>query len=88
MLHMNQSIHTAGTIVVIILRNIAGTILILAGIVSGFVPIVQGWVLILAGVALLKFPGKDKLIWRFRQLKWVRPVATRFDRFKSRFKKK
>ncbi|HET9481382.1 MAG TPA: PGPGW domain-containing protein [Candidatus Polarisedimenticolia bacterium] len=30
-----------------------GSILILLGIVSGFIPLVQGWVLILAGLALL-----------------------------------
>jgi hypothetical protein len=35
------------------LRTVAGVLLILMGVVSGFIPILQGWLFILAGLALL-----------------------------------
>ena len=35
------------------IRITAGVVLILAGVVGGFIPILQGWVFILAGISLL-----------------------------------
>jgi len=85
---MHHRIRSAGSHAVTILRNIAGVFLILLGIVSGFVPILQGWIFILVGISLLKFPGKDKLIRRFKRLRWIRPFAERYDRLKNRVKKR
>jgi uncharacterized membrane protein YbaN (DUF454 family) len=35
------------------LRTAAGFLLILLGVISGFIPVLQGWMFILAGLALL-----------------------------------
>ncbi|HNW92596.1 MAG TPA: PGPGW domain-containing protein [bacterium] len=51
------------------LRVTGGILLIIAGIVSGFLPIVQGWLLILAGLALLAphFPPAERLLVKLRE---------------------
>lgn len=36
-----------------LLRMAAGILLILFGVIAGFIPILQGWIFILAGLALL-----------------------------------
>lgn len=57
-----------------LVRQISGWSLIVLGIVSGLIPILQGWVFILAGLALL---AKDSA-WAHRAL----------EKLKERFKKK
>lgn len=51
------------------LRLTAGVLLIIAGVISGFLPIIQGWMLILAGLALLAphYPPADRLLRRLRE---------------------
>mgnify|MGYP003929685425 CR=1 FL=1 len=34
-------------------RLLAGSVLVLFGIIGGFIPILQGWVFVLAGLALM-----------------------------------
>ncbi len=36
-----------------ILRIIAGFVLLVLGVICGFIPVLQGWIFILAGLALL-----------------------------------
>jgi hypothetical protein len=51
------------------LRLIAGILLIITGVISGFLPIIQGWMLILAGLALIAphYPPAEKLLRRLRE---------------------
>ena len=51
------------------LRIIAGVLLIIAGIISGFLPVVQGWLLILAGLALLAphYPPAERLLVKLKE---------------------
>ena len=45
-----------------------GSLLILAGIAAGFVPILQGWILILAGLGLLSPHSR----WARQILTWLK----------------
>ncbi len=70
-----------------ILRNLIGGLCIIIGIIGGFVPILQGWMFILAGLLLIDWPGRKRLLARVRQTKtfrqaedWLhRKFAFRFD---------
>ena len=42
----------------IVIRKVIGITLIIIGVISGFIPIIQGWVFILAGLALLGIKKK------------------------------
>ena len=45
------------------LKKVLGIFLILIGIISGFIPIIQGWIFVLAGLLLLGFTRKDIRRW-------------------------
>jgi len=50
-----------------LLRNVGGACLIVVGVAGLFLPFLQGVLLILAGVAMLDFEGKQEMIERFRE---------------------
>jgi hypothetical protein len=56
-----------------LMRIVAGVTLILIGVIAGFIPILQGWIFILAGLALLGIKPhhiKEKyLAWKARWFK-------------------
>jgi|TARA_Y100000310_G_scaffold344358_1_gene456718 uncharacterized protein YqgC (DUF456 family) len=54
------------------LKKIFGVILIILGVLGGAVPIVQGWLLILLGLALLESAYANKQIARIK--KWMNQV--------------
>ena len=56
-------------ILIKIIRFISGIFLIILGIISGFLPILQGWLFILLGLFLLGFNKKNKLVRKF--LLWL-----------------
>jgi len=70
-----------------LLRNAIGAICIAIGIVGGFIPILQGWMFILAGLLLLDWPGRKWLLRKLRHTRlflktevWVfRHFGLRFD---------
>lgn len=49
-------------------RLIGGTLLIIAGIIGGFIPILQGWMFVVAGLALMA-PESSKAS---RVLEWAK----------------
>ena len=55
-----------------ILTKILGVILILTGIVFGFIPILQGWILVLAGLLLLGVKKETILKWVGKLKFWKR----------------
>ena len=55
-----------------LLRKTLGVILIIAGIISGFIPIVQGWLLILAGLLLLGVKKKTIRGWMGKIKNWFK----------------
>lgn len=70
--------HTPSFLAFIVLRNIAGIILILAGFAMLFLP-GQGILTIIIGLVLFSFPGKRKLLFKIisrpsiqRSLNWLR----------------
>ncbi len=70
-----------------ILRNAIGVVCILIGIIGGFIPILQGWMFILAGLLLIDWPGRAWLLARMRRTRifhraegWLhRRFGFRFD---------
>lgn len=52
-----------------IVRNLVGVMLIAIGIVGGFIPILQGWLFILAGLLLIDWPGRRWLLEKLRHTK-------------------
>ncbi len=58
-----------------LLRNIAGVVLVLLGIVGLFVPVMQGLLFLVLGLALIDLPVKHRaheaLKARFRAYRWV-----------------
>ena len=71
------------------LRNIAGLALILLGIISGFLPILQGWLFIVIGLGLIEHPLKLRLhIWLSGRFGWYRRIALLYFRAKRRFGRK
>jgi hypothetical protein len=53
--------HTAGSVILLILRSIIGVFLLIAGFAMLFFP-GQGILTMLLGILLLSFPGKQRLI--------------------------
>lgn len=54
--------------------NVAAVVLIIAGIILGPVPILPGMPLVIAGIFLLNFEGKQELllkVGRTRVMRWV-----------------
>lgn len=71
------------------LRNIAGLLLILLGIVSGFLPILQGWLFIVIGLGLIEHPLKKRLHVRLkRRFVCYRRLALVYFRAKRRFSRR
>jgi len=63
------------------LRNVAGVLLIVLGVISGFLPILQGWVFIVLGLGLIQHPFKHRLHgWLSRRSKAYRAVAIQYLR--------
>ena len=60
--------------IVWLIRNIVGMTLILAGIVFGPLPFVQGVLMVLVGLAVLDFKKKEKLVNWFRSFRLVQKV--------------
>ena len=56
------------------LRTALGVLLIILAVVTGPIPIIQGWMFFVAAIAVL---GRDHPVikWCFRQLEWLRPVG-------------
>jgi uncharacterized membrane protein YbaN (DUF454 family) len=52
-----------------ILRNAIGVVCIIVGIIGGFIPILQGWMFILAGLLLIDWPGRRWLLAKMRHTK-------------------
>jgi hypothetical protein len=67
-----------------ILRNIAGTIVILVGIAGLFLPFLQGIALIVAGFLMLDFERKDEIVLRVREHHWTRRLAEWLSRLRAR----
>lgn len=81
--HKGRSIHPALRISTLILKNVLGAILLLAGLIMLFTP-GQGLLTIFMGLVLMNFPGKRglelKLVSRptvFQALNWIRAKANR-----------
>lgn len=49
-------------------KIVLGFVLLLCGVVAGFLPIIQGWVLVLGGLALLS----SEFVWAKRIEDWVK----------------
>lgn len=66
-----------------LLRNVGGVVLVLFGIVGLFVPVMQGLLFLVLGLALIDLPVKHRaheaLKARFRPYRWV---AMRHHAFK------
>jgi hypothetical protein len=59
-------------IVLTVLRNIVGAVLIVAGVVLSL-PLVPGpgFILLIAGISLMNFPGRRRLLLRLLRMPWV-----------------
>ena len=70
-------------------RNVAGMLLILLGVISGFLPILQGWVFIVLGLGLIDHPFKHRVHeWLSRRSQAYRTVATQYLLAKQSLRKK
>jgi len=63
-----------------LIKNIVGIILILVGIIGLFLPIIQGILLIVLGVAFLDFSKKDHLLAKIRQNRYLQRLKGRWSR--------
>ena len=71
-----------------ILRNVAGVLLILLGVISGFLPILQGWVFIVIGLGLIKHPLKHRVHeWLSHRSKAYRTVAIQYLQAKRKLRR-
>ena len=71
------------------LRNLAGVLLIMVGVISGFLPILQGWVFIVLGLGLIQHPLKHRLhVWLSRRSKTYRALAIQYLRAKRKLGRK
>jgi len=69
-----------------ILRNVIGAICIAIGIIGGFIPVLQGWMFILAGLLLIDWPGRAWLLAKLRHTRLFRRTeAWLYHRFALRF---
>ena len=71
-----------------IIRNLAGAILILLGVLGLFLPFLQGFLLIFLGFGLLDFKGKKELVLKIKQTRLIRPIATWYDTKKDQLQAK
>ncbi|MGE3174722.1 MAG: hypothetical protein AB7O97_18970 [Planctomycetota bacterium] len=62
-----------------VLRNGAGVLLLLAGIAGLFLPILQGVIMIVGGLALIDLPIKHRAHARLMRWAWYRRLAARHD---------
>ena len=70
-------------------RNVAGVLLIMLGVISGFLPILQGWVFIVLGLGLIDHPLKHRVHgWLSHRSKAYRAVAIRYLRAKRGLRRK
>jgi len=67
-----------------ILRNVAGTMVILLGIAGLFLPFLQGIALIAAGFLMLDFERKEEILLRIRGHRWTRRLAEWLSRARAR----
>lgn len=67
-----------------LLRNVGGSVLIVLGVAGLFLPFLQGVLLILAGVAMLDFEGKQEMIERLRESSLGRRVLGWWHRLRAR----
>ena len=69
--------------IVHVARNVAGMLLILLGVISGFLPILQGWVFIMIGLGLIDHPLKHRAHeWLAHRSRAYRAVAIQYLRVK------
>jgi len=62
-----------------IIRNVAGGIILLGGIAGLFLPILQGVLMIVGGLALIDLPIKGKAHRRLLRWKWYQKLAAQHD---------
>ena len=75
--------------IVHVARNIAGVLLILLGVVSGFLPILQGWVFIVIGLGLIDHPLKHRAHgWLAHRSRAYRAVAIQYLNLKRNLRRK
>jgi hypothetical protein len=67
-----------------LLRNVGGSCLIVVGVAGLFLPFLQGILLILAGVAMLDFEGKEEMIERLRESPPAQRVIGWWRRLRAR----
>ena len=71
------------------LRNVAGVALILLGVISGFLPILQGWMFIVLGLSLIQHPLKLRLHhWLSHRSTAYRALALRYLRARRALRRK
>jgi len=65
-----------------IVRTIIGVILIILAIITGPIPVIQGWIFFVAAIWVL---GRDHVIikWCFKQIEWAKQTALRFWKKKN-----
>lgn len=68
------------------LRNTAGALLLLAGIAGLFLPILQGVLMIVGGLALIDLPIKHKAHARLLRYGWYRRLAARHDQWLAKWR--
>jgi uncharacterized membrane protein YbaN (DUF454 family) len=74
-----------------IIRNTIGIILIIFGCIGGFIPVLQGWIFVLAGYILLDFKKKndyeEKILILISKTKIGRKLAILWKNIKNKNKK-
>jgi hypothetical protein len=66
---------------------VAGTACLIVGVVGGFVPVLQGWIFIGIGIALLAPvfpPARRAMVWAFRRWPRIRRAVPRRFRRRAR----
>ena len=67
------------------MRNIAGLLLVLLGVIGGFIPVLQGWVFIVLGLSLIEHPLKHRTHqWLKRRSRLYRRIALVFFRVRRK----
>ena len=71
------------------LRNSAGILLIILGIIAGPIPIVQGWVFVVLGISVIEHPWKHRLhAWLAQRFQLYRRVSLAYFRVRRKFKER
>ncbi len=60
-----------------VLRNVGGVLLLLLGVVGLFLPVLQGVLFLVLGLALIDVPQKRQLHRWLQRYRWYRWIATR-----------